>query len=405
MIKEYITLKVKDIIPYKKNPRKNDNAVPDVAESIKEVGYITPIVVDENNVILCGHTRLKALKKNGEKEVDGVLRVSGLTEEQKRKYRLLDNKTNEKAEWDFDLLAEEIADLDFSGFDLDWGIPETEEETEIIEDEVPEVDEEAEPICKLGDIWQLGSNRLICGDSTDKSTIESLMDGQKADLFLTDPPYNVDYTDGHDNERKIMNDNFSTDEECGEKLWFPAFENARENAEDCCSVYCFMPQGGTHMMMMMMMMKAGWQVKHELIWKKQSIVLNRADYNYQHEPFLYGWNKTHKFYAKGKYKNTSVWEFDRPTKSKEHPTMKPVELLAEILLNATKKNDKVLDLFGGSGSTLIACEQLNRKCYMAELDPKYVQVIIQRYIAFKGTSDDVYRINADGTKTKYEDIT
>lgn len=124
MIKEYITLKVKDIIPYEKNPRKNDNAVPDVAESIKEVGYITPIVVDENNVILCGHTRLKALKKNGEKEVDGVLRVSGLTDEQKRKYRLLDNKTGEKAEWDFDLLAEEIADLDFSGFELDWGIPE-----------------------------------------------------------------------------------------------------------------------------------------------------------------------------------------------------------------------------------------------------------------------------------------
>lgn len=225
MIKEYITLKVKDIIPYKKNPRKNDNAVPDVAESIKEVGYITPIVVDENNVILCGHTRLKALKKNGEKEVDGVLKVSGLTDEQKRKYRLLDNKTNEKAEWDFDLLAEEIADLDFSGFDLDWGIPETEEETDITEDEVPEVDEEAEPICKLGDIWQLGSHKLICGDSTDKATIERLMDGQKADLFLTDPPYNVDYTDGHDNERKIMNDNFSTDEECGEKLWLPAFEN------------------------------------------------------------------------------------------------------------------------------------------------------------------------------------
>ena len=156
MIKEYITLKIKDIIPYEKNPRKNDNAVPDVAESIKEVGYITPIVVDENNVILCGHTRLKALKKNGKREVDGVLRVSGLTEYQKRKYRLLDNKTNEKAEWDFDLLAEEIADLDFSGFDLDWEIPEIEEETEIIEDEVPEVDEEAEPICKLGDIWQLG---------------------------------------------------------------------------------------------------------------------------------------------------------------------------------------------------------------------------------------------------------
>lgn len=200
-----------------------------------------------------------------------------------------------------------------------------------------------------------------------------------ADLYLTDPPYNVDYTDGHENERKIMNDHFDTDEQCGEKLWLPAFENARTNCKDCCSVYCFMPQGGTHMMMMMMMAKAGWNVKHELIWKKQSIVLNRADYNYQHEPFMYGWNKTHKFYGKGEFKNTSVWEIDRPTKSKEHPTMKPIRLLTEILLNATQKGDSVLDNFGGSGSTLIACEQLGRKCYMMELDPHYVDVIIERW--------------------------
>ena len=226
---------------------------------------------------------------------------------------------------------------------------------------------------------EIHSHRLICGDSTDFAVIDRLMDGVKADLYLTDPPYNVDYTDGHDNERKILNDHFDTDEQCGKELWLPAFSNALLHSNDCCSVYCFMPQGGTHMMMMMMMGKAGWQVKHELIWKKQSIVLNRADYNYQHEPFLYGWNKTHKFYGKGKFKNTSVWEFDRPTKSKEHPTMKPIELLAEILLNATEKESVVLDTFGGSGSTLIACEQLNRKCYMCELDPHYCDVIIQRW--------------------------
>ena len=133
------------------------------------------------------------------------------------------------------------------------------------------------------------------------------------------------------------------------------------------------------MMMMMMMAKAGWNVKHELIWKKQSIVLNRADYNYQHEPFMYGWNKTHKFYGKGEFRNTSVWEIDRPTKSKEHPTMKPIKLLTEILMNATQKGDSVLDNFGGSGSTLIACEQTGRKCYMMELDPHYVDVIIERW--------------------------
>ena len=210
-----------------------------------------------------------------------------------------------------------------------------------------------------------------------------LMNGEQADLFCTDPPYNVNYTGG--TGLTIKNDDFASDEECGELLWLPAFTNAREHSKNCCSVYCFMPQGGTHMMMMMMMMmRAGWQVKHELIWRKQSLVLNRADYNYQHEPFMYGWNKSHVFYGKGKYKNTSVWDFDRPTKNKEHPTMKPVALICEILLNATKKDDLVLDLFGGSGTTLIACEQLNRKCYTMEYDPKYCDVIIKRWEALTG---------------------
>ncbi|MBQ2173531.1 MAG: site-specific DNA-methyltransferase, partial [Alphaproteobacteria bacterium] len=154
-------------------------------------------------------------------------------------------------------------------------------------------------------------------------------------------------------------------------------------ANEDCSVYCFMPQGGTHMMMMMMM-KASWQVKHELIWVKQSLVLGRQDYNYQHEPILYGWGDKHRFYGNGKYATTSVWQFDRPTKSEEHPTMKPIPLLCEILLNATKEEDNVLDLFGGSGSTLIACEETNRNCYMMELDPYYCQVIINRWETYTG---------------------
>jgi site-specific DNA-methyltransferase (adenine-specific) len=376
------TLPLGEIVPYENNPRHNDSAVSAVAESIRQCEYIAPIIVDENMVILAGHTRHMALKSLGKKEAE-VMMVTGLTDEQKRKYRLLDNKTNELAEWDIDLLEVELDDLDFEGFDFGFDIEQVESEPEVEEDDYTE--EDVETRCKLGDLWQLGDHRLICGDSTDVSVIDRLMDGVKADLYLTDPPYNVDYTDGHENERKIMNDHFDTDEQCGEQLWLPAFSNALLHSKDCCSVYCFMPQGGTHMMMMMMMMgKAGWQVKHELIWKKQSIVLNRADYNYQHEPFLYGWNKTHKFYGKGKFKNTSVWEFDRPTKSKEHPTMKPIELLAEILLNATERENLVLDTFGGSGSTLIACEQLNRKCYMCELDPHYCDVIIDRWEQFTG---------------------
>ena len=370
-------MKLADLIPTENNPRqiKKDDfeRLKKSVQSFPQMLDIREIVVDENNRILGGHQRVKALLANGEKEVN-VKVVEGLSEEEKREFVIRDNIQN--GEWDFDVLANEWDDLPLD----DWGIelPIADIEEEIVEDEAPEPP--AEPKSKLGEIYQLGEHRLMCGDATDPEMMTELMGGGLADLYLTDPPYNVDYTDGHENERKIMNDHFDTDEQCGEKLWLPAFENARTNCKDCCSVYCFMPQGGTHMMMMMMMMaKAGWNVKHELIWKKQSIVLNRADYNYQHEPFMYGWNKTHKFYGKGEFKNTSVWEIDRPTKSKEHPTMKPIRLLTEILLNATQKGDSVLDNFGGSGSTLIACEQLGRKCYMMELDPHYVDVIIERW--------------------------
>lgn len=376
---------VKDLIPYEKNTKKHDDVqINNVAESIKQYGFVQPIVIDKNNVVVIGHCRLLAAKKLKMADVPCVC-VEDLTEEQVKALRIVDNKSNESP-WDFDFLADELAEIDLSDFSFDFGLDiDDEEETEIVEDEAPEVDEENEPITKLGDIWQLGRHRLMCGDSTDKATVSLLMNGNKADLYLTDPPYNVNYTDGQENERKILNDHFDTDEECGEKLWLPTFINAKEVSNDCCSVYCFMPQGGTHMMMMMMMMsKAGWQVKHELIWLKQSIVLNRADYNYQHEPFLYGWNKTHKFYGNGKFKNTSVWQIDRPTKSKEHPTMKPVELFAEILNNATKKDDVVLDTFCGSGTSFIACEQLGRTCYGMELDPKYCDVIIKRWETLTG---------------------
>ena len=380
---------INDLKPYPQNAKKHPSEqVEHIANSIREFGFQQPIVVDKDNVVVIGHGRLLAAKKLNMDSVPCV-RADDLTDEQIKALRLADNKTNE-SEWDFDLLDTELSDIEIDmkqfGFDLDID----DEPQEVVEDEVPE---EVETRCKLGDKWKLGEHFLICGDSTDTAVIDRLMDGVKADLYLTDPPYNVDYTDGHDNERKILNDHFDTDEQCGEELWLPAFSNALLHSNDCCSVYCFMPQGGTHMMMMMMMSKAGWQVKHELIWKKQSIVLNRADYNYQHEPFLYGWNKTHKFYGKGKFKNTSVWEFDRPTKSKEHPTMKPIELLAEILLNATERENIVLDTFGGSGSTLIACEQLNRKCYMCELDEKYCDVIIQRWENLTG--EKAVLLNAD----------
>lgn len=387
---EQFNIEWKDIAgvkPYARNAKKHDETqIANVAESIKQFGWQQPIVCDADGVIIIGHCRLLAAKKLWLKKVP-VKTVDSLSEEQVKKLRALDNKLNE-SEWDFDLLAEDIGELDFSGFDIDWGFPENEEEKEIIDDEVPEVDDENEPICKLGDIWQLGRHRLICGDSTDKATVERLMDGKKADMVFTDPPYNVDYSSknaflneadkGNHIQKDIEGDFGYTDEECGEKLWKPAFQNMRDNAKDCCSIYVTMPQGGAHMMMMMMIAAAGWQVKHELIWVKNNHVLGRTDYFYKHEPIMYGWSKTHKFYGKGKF-DKSVWEIPKPQKSDLHPTMKPIALIANALENSSKENDIVLDLFGGSGSTLIACEQLDRTCYMMELDPKYCDVILKRY--------------------------
>lgn len=379
---EYI--EIGKLKPYERNNKKHtDEDVSEIAKSIEKYGFNDPIGLYGNNIIVEGHGRLEAAKKLGLEKVPCV-RLDHMTDKERREYAILHNKTAELAQCDFDNLKLEFEELDFSDFDIDFGIDfDDEEETEIIEDDVPEADEEHEPTVKLGDIWQLGRHRLMCGDSTDKATVEKLMNGDKADMVFTDPPYNVDYEGKGKEKLKIQNDHFETDEECGEKLWLPAFQNMRAVSKDCCAYYCCMPQGGTHMMMMMMM-KADWQVKHEIIWKKQSIVLNRADYNYQHEPILYGWNKTHKFYGKGKYHTTSVWEYDRPTKSKEHPTMKPIELICEALQNSSVKNNIVLDIFGGSGSTLIACEQLDRICYTMELDPKYCDVIIKRWEALTG---------------------
>lgn len=389
--------KLTEIKPYEKNPRRNDGAVDAVANSIKEFGFKVPVVIDNDGVIVCGHTRYKAAKRLKLKTVPCVI-ADDLTEEQIKAYRLADNKVGELAEWDDELLNFElgdIVDIDMSefGFDID-GMGEDEPE-EIVEDDVPEIDETAEPVAKLGDIWQLGRHRLMCGDSTNADMVSQLMDGAKADMVFTDPPYNVAI--GSKNAflntfqkagrccEDIANDKGMTDEECGEKLWLPAFINMRNNANDCCNIYVTMPQGGTHMMMMMMMHKAGWQVKHELMWRKNAptFSMGRLDYDYQHEPICYGWNKSHSFYGGGS-QTKSIWDFDKPRKSGMHPTMKPIALVANAILNSSKEDDVVLDAFGGSGTTLMACEETKRNAYLMEYDPKYVDVIIKRWEDFTG---------------------
>lgn len=385
---ELIKVSIDKIKPYERNARKNNEAVKAVVESIKQCEYVAPIVVDEDYVILCGHTRLKALKQLGYTEVEVCVK-SGLTDEQKRKYRLLDNKTNEIAEWDFDLLAEELDGLDFGDLQLDWDVEDDEPTAgEIVEDEVPEVDEENPPICQLGDVWQLGEHRLMCGDSTQQEQVRQLMGGAKADLLFTDPPYNVSIESKAKNVLKsdryshIENDSLSADD-FGEFLR-KVFTNANDALKDDASYYVFSCQGGDSEMMMMMMREAKIRCRHQIIWVKDAPVfsMGRLDYDYKHEPILYGWKDKHHFYRKGE-QDKSVWEYKR-TENKLHPTMKPVALICNALNNSTKQSDNVLDLFGGSGSTLIACEQLNRKCYTMELDPKYCDVIIKRWETLTG---------------------
>ena len=480
---------ITSVKPYARNAKKHDETqIANVAESIKQFGWQQPIVCDADGVIIIGHCRLLAAKKLGLKKVP-VKTVDNLSEEQVKKLRALDNKLNE-SDWDFDLLAEDIGELDFSGFDIDWGLPSDVEETEIVEDEAPEVDEENEPICKLGDIWQLGRNRLICGDSTDRATVERLMDGKKADMVFTDPPYGMKKeADG------VLNDNLNFDDLLAfNKKWIPlSFDMIKENG----SWYCWgidEPLMDIYSDILKPMIKAKQIAFRNLItWDKgngqgqlsedfrmypiadekclfvmcggdsvQGFCVNADDYSdnmdkvriyleseikklnqsdkkianalgwkdgrtvnhwYSKSQFAlptkenyialreYG-NKVlasndflkkdydelkkdydelkKDFYAgRAYFDNThdnmnNVWHFSRPdSKEREatggHATPKPIALCSRAIKSSSREGEIVLDLFGGSGSTLIACEQLKRKAYLMELEPKWCDVIIKRF--------------------------
>lgn len=388
-----------------KNPRFiKDNRFKALVKSIEDapemLDYRTLLVVphDKKYVIVAGNMRYRACKELGYKELPCYVLPEETPAEKLREYAIKDNIGFGQDDWD--LLSNEwdAEELKEWGMETpeDWG-EDTEVEQEVVEDEVPE---EVETKCKLGDVWQLGEHRLMCGDSTKAEDVEKLMNGEKADMVFTDPPYNVaigsknafknafqrrkDGKKGGAIEKEIIGDKGMTDEECGQKLWLPAFKNLFENAKDDCSLYVTMPQGGTHMMMMMMIQNAGWQVKHELIWVKNqpTFSMGRLNYDYQHEPILFGWKKTHNFFGKGEALK-SIWQFDR-VKCDLHPTMKPIALIANALKNSSEEQMNILDVFGGSGSTLIACEQLQRKCYTMELDEHYCDVIISRWEKLTG---------------------
>ena len=495
---EYIP--VGQLKPYEKNARKHEEYdVGQIAESIERYGFNDPIGIwGKDNIIVEGHGRLLAAKKLGMDKVP-CIRLDDLTDEQRREYAILHNKTAELSTWDFDLLAEDIGELDFSDFDIDWGLPADVEETEIVEDEPPEVDEESEPITKLGDIWQLGEHRLICGDSTDTATVERLMDGKKADMVFTDPPYGM-----KKEAEGVLNDNLNFDDLLEfNKKWIPlSFEATKENG----SWYCWgidEPLMDIYSEILKPMIKANKITFRNLItWKKENenptMIFNGAcssnnrsyytnekclfvmcgvqgfnnnadNYFEKYEPIRnwleneakkaeidskkikeicgvgmyshwftksqwdlmteenykkiqiycaennidafgvkYGeikeeyqkikeeyqkikeeWYLTRAYFDGNADKCVDVWVYD-VTSQKEreltggHATPKPIALCSRAIKSSSREGEIVLDLFGGSGSTLIACEQLNRVCYMAELDPKYCDVIIKRWENFTG---------------------
>lgn len=416
-------MKISELIPYENNPRDNDDAVEAVANSIKEFGFLVPIVVDKDNVIAAGHTRLKAAKLLGMKMVP-VIKAKDLTEEQIKAFRLADNKTGELAGWNFDLLPEElkgIETLDMTAFGFDQ--TDIESPDDAIEDDYDEDEEEIETRVQTGEVWELGAHRLKCGDSTSKDDLESLLRGGVApELVFTDPPYGVAIGDknkaldsigrGGKCLTNIKGDTMPEDEL--REMLTKAFSNLREHCAEDCSYYVTAPQNGSLGLLMMMMMKdSGLEVKHNLIWVKNRMCfsMGRLDYSYKHEPVFYTWTKKHNFF--GGYDSTviddttpidkmtkselkemvrayrskepeSVIYCDKPMKSELHPTMKPIKLIARFVINSSKKGDPICDIFGGSGSTMIACEQLGRRCYMMELDPHYCDVIIDRWEKFTG---------------------
>ena len=420
---EIIYKNVKDLIPYVNNTRTHDEKqVKQIAASIKEFGFTNPVLVGESNDVIAGHGRILAAEKLGIGEVP-TIELKGLSEAQKKAYIIADNKLALNAGWDEDLLKIELEGLKELDFDLSViGFNSEElddllktEQDEVVEDDF-EVELPKEPKSKLGDVYKLGIHRLMCGDSTDHAVVEALMDRQKADLFLTDPPYNVDYQGGTKEKLKIQNDKMSND---GFKQFLiDAFAAADSVMKEGSSFYIWHADSEGYNFRGACD-DAGWKVRQCLIWVKSSIVLRRQDYQWKHEPCLYGWKDgSAHFWRGGRKERTTITGFDlfelrskkkeellkfieeiwcdkedyetsiifndKPSANREHLTMKPIKLLARQIKNSTKESALVLDTFGGSGSTLMACEQLNRSCYMMELDPKYIDVIINRWEQFTG---------------------
>lgn len=389
--------KISDIHVYENNPRKNDKAVDAVAASIRDFGFKQPIVIDKNNVIVCGHTRLKASIKLGLEEVPCVI-ADDLTDEQVKAFRLADNKTAELAEWDLDKLTEELKFIDMDMEQFGFDDLEESMERDVLEDDFDENETLPEtPYAKKGDVFILGKHRLMCGDSTKNDDVKKLVDGAIVDMIFTDPPYNVDYegTAGKIQNDKQDNDSFF-------KFLTAAFNNMFEFVKPGGVIYCcHADTEGVNFRTAFQ--NAGFKLAECLIWEKDTFVFGRQDYHWKHEPILYGWREGEAHYFVDDHTQDTIWNFPKPKHNDLHPTMKPLELVGRAIKNSSKKNEKVLDLFGGSGSTLIASEQIDRCAYLMELDEKYTDVIVKRYLRFVQSYDNSYLIR-DGQKISLKDI-
>lgn len=382
-------IQIDALIPYARNSRTHSDAqVAQIASSIKEFGFTNPVLIDGGGGIIAGHGRVLAARKLGLTDVP-CIRLDHLTDAQKRAYVIADNRLALNSGWDTEMLKVEFADLQELGFDLELTGFDLDEIKELLApvgtegltdpDDAPPLPEN--PRTRPGDIWVMGKHRLLCGDSTSVSDLEKLTDGQLVDMWLTDPPYNVAYEGKTKDALKIKNDEMGDDQ-------FRQFLRDAYTAADMVmkpgAVFYIWHADSEGYNFRGAAKDAGWTVRQCLIWKKSSMVMGRQDYHWKHEPCLYGWKEGAGHLWAADRKQTTILEFEKPSRNGEHPTMKPVALFEYQLLNNTKGGDQVLDSFGGSGTTLIAAEKNGRVARIMELDPKYCDVIVKRWQDFTG---------------------
>lgn len=404
----YYLADVEELIPYARNARTHSSAqITQIAASIKEFGFLAPIVIAEDNTILCGHGRFYAAQKLGLKKIPCV-KESHLTEAQKRAYIIADNKLSINAGWDDELLAVELSDLQGEGVDLSITGFDEKELADLFDDKSKsDVEDdgydlsaalEKAAFVQRGDIWTVGRHRLMCGDATSADDVAALMGGKRANLLLTDPPYGVSFKSS--SGLTIQNDSIKDED------FYSFLKSAFSAAVDClekgAAAYIF--HADTEgLNFRRAFVDAGFHLAGCCIWVKDSLVLGRSDYQWQHEPVLYGFlqNGKHSWYSDRK--QTTIWNFAKPKKNANHPTSKPLDLLSYPIQNSSQENAIVLDTFGGSGSTLMACELTNRICYTMELDEKYASVILRRYVDDTGRPDDVF-VERNGERIPYASL-